>query len=100
MTLAHGASKTPKVHPPLPTQDRSTQQTAQSYKRLRESLRDALPGVEYEANLERMAQQFMVELGWLQERIFPLDIAHPRTTLSAHDLLELADDSTGFGPSP
>jgi hypothetical protein len=47
-----------------------------------------------------MAQQFMVELGWLQERIFPLDIAHPRTTLSAHDLLELADDFYRFRTKP
>jgi hypothetical protein len=49
---------------------------------------------------KRMAQQFMVELGWLQERIFPLDIAHPRTTLSAHDLLELADDFYRFRTKP
>lgn len=76
---------------PVPTQDRPTQ-TSQSYARLRQSLRDAFPGVENEVELERMAEQFMVELGWLQERIFPLYSARPRTTLSAHDLLELADD--------
>ena len=64
----------------------------QSYERLRESLRDAFPGIEYEADLERMAEQFVVELGWLQERIFPLELArHPRATMSAQDLLELAD---------
>jgi transcriptional regulator with XRE-family HTH domain len=82
---------------PPPTQDRPTQ-TAQSYSytRLRQSLRDAFPGVENEVDLERMAQQFMVELGWLQERIFPLDSARPRTTLSAHDLLRLADDFYRF----
>jgi transcriptional regulator with XRE-family HTH domain len=80
---------------PVPTQDRPIQ-TSQSYARLRQRLRDAFPGVENEVDLERMAQQFMVELGWLQERIFPLDIAHPRTTLSAHDLLELADDFYRF----
>jgi hypothetical protein len=65
---------------------------AESYERLRENLRDAFPGIEYEADLERMAEQFVVELGWLQERTFPLEFAQPpRTTLSAHDLLELAD---------
>ena len=80
---------------PVPTQDRPIQ-TSQSYARLRQRLRDAFPGVENEVDLERMAQQFMVELGWLQERIFPLDIAHPRTTLSAHELLELADDFYRF----
>ena len=61
------------------------------YERLREKLRDAFPGVEYDADLERMAEQFVVELGWLQERTFPLEVAHPRARLSAHDLLELAD---------
>ena len=80
---------------PPPTQDRPTQ-TAQSYQRLRRSLRDAFPGVEHEADLERMAEQFMVQLGWLQERIFPLDTTHPRTTLSAHELLGLADDFYRF----
>jgi transcriptional regulator with XRE-family HTH domain len=66
--------------------------TAHSYERLRESLREAFPGIEYEADLERMAEQFVVELGWLQERTFPLDLAQPpRATLSAYDLLELAD---------
>jgi transcriptional regulator with XRE-family HTH domain len=64
----------------------------QSYERLRESLRDAFPGIEYEADLERMAEQFVVELGWLQERTFPLNLAQPpRATLSAQDLLELAN---------
>ncbi len=91
----------PYITPP-PTQERPTRerptQTAQSYSytRLRQRLRDAFPGVENEVDLERMAQQFIVELGWLQERIFPLDIAHPRTTLSTHDLLELADDFYRF----
>jgi transcriptional regulator with XRE-family HTH domain len=80
---------------PPPTQDRPTQ-TAHSYARLRQRLRDAFPEVENEVDLERMAERFMVELGWLQEWIFPLDIAHPRTTLSAHDLLELADDFYRF----
>ena len=64
----------------------------QSYERLRESLRDAFPGIEYEADLERMAEQFVVELGWLQERTFPLELVQPpRATLLAQDLLELAD---------
>jgi transcriptional regulator with XRE-family HTH domain len=64
----------------------------QSYERLRESLRDAFPGIEYEADLERMAEQFVVELGWLQERTFPLELGRaPRATLSARDLLELAE---------
>jgi transcriptional regulator with XRE-family HTH domain len=84
---------------PLPTQERPTQ-TSQSYARLRESLRDAFPEVENNVDLERMAEQFMVELGWLQERIFPLDISHSRTTLSAHDLLELADDFYRFRTKP
>jgi transcriptional regulator with XRE-family HTH domain len=71
--------------------------TAESYERLRENLRDAFPGIEYDADLERMAEQFVVELGWLQERAFPLDIAQPpRATLSAHDLLELADSFYRF----
>jgi transcriptional regulator with XRE-family HTH domain len=62
-----------------------------SYQRLREELRDAFPGIDYEAHLERMAEQFVVELGWLQERTFPLELAQPpRATLSAHDLLHLA----------
>ena len=59
-------------------------------------MRDAFPGVENDVDLERMAEQFMVELGWLQERLFPLDLTPPRTTLSAHDLLELADDFHRF----
>jgi hypothetical protein len=47
-----------------------------------------------------MAELFMVELGWLQTRIFPHHIAHPRTTLSAHELLELADDFYRFRTKP
>ena len=80
---------------PLPTQDQPMQ-TGHSYARLRQSLRDAFPGVEDDVHLERIAERFMVELGWLQERIFPLDLSPPRTTLSAHDLLELADDFYRF----
>jgi len=80
---------------PLPRNDRPTQ-TADSYTRLRQSLSDAYPDVENEVHLERMAEQFMVELGWLQRRIFSHNITHPRTTLSAHDLLELADDFYKF----
>jgi Ser/Thr protein kinase RdoA (MazF antagonist) len=38
----------------------------------------------------------VVQLGWLQERTFPLEIAQPRPTLSAHDLLELADSFYRF----
>jgi transcriptional regulator with XRE-family HTH domain len=83
-----------RITPP-PSQDRPTG-TAQNYERLRENLRDAFPGIEYDADLERMAEQFVVELGWLQERTFPLDIAQPRATLSAHDLLELADSFYRF----
>jgi hypothetical protein len=64
----------------------------QSYEQLREKLRDAFPAIEYDADLERMAEQFVVELGWLQERTFPLELAQPaRATLSAQDLLEFAD---------
>ena len=80
---------------PQPRHDRPTQ-TAHSYARLRQSLSDAYPGVENEVHLERMAEQFMVELGGLQRRFFPHNIIHPRTTLSAHDLLELADDFYRF----
>jgi transcriptional regulator with XRE-family HTH domain len=80
---------------PLPMQDQQTQ-TAHSYARLRQSLRDAFPGVENDVHLECITEQFMVELGWLQERIFPLDLTPPRTPLSAHDLLELADDFYRF----
>ena len=81
---------------PPPSQDR-TAGMAQSYERLRDDLRDAFPGIEYEADLERMAEQFVVELGWLQERTLPLDLAQPpRSTLSAHDLLELADSFYRF----
>ena len=43
-----------------------------------------------------MAEQFMVELGWLQRIIFSHTFTYPRTTLSAHDLLELADDFYRF----
>jgi transcriptional regulator with XRE-family HTH domain len=82
---------------PPPTQDRPTQTAhSYSYARLRQSLRDAFPGVEDDVHLERITEQFMVELGWLQERIFPLDLTPPRTTLLAHDLLELADDFYRF----
>ena len=76
---------------PPPLQDRPAG-TAHSYERLRESLREAFPGIEYEADLERMAEQFVVELGWLQERTLPLEhTERPRSTLSAQELLELAD---------
>jgi transcriptional regulator with XRE-family HTH domain len=79
-----------RITPP-PSQDRPAGMV-ESYERLRENLRDAFPGIEYEADLERMAEQFVVELGWLQERTFPLELAQPpRATLSAQDLLELAD---------
>lgn len=81
---------------PLPRHDRPEQTAAHSYARLRQNLSDAYPGVENEVHLERMAEQFMVELGWLQRRFFPHNITHPRTTLSAHDLLELADDFYRF----
>jgi transcriptional regulator with XRE-family HTH domain len=80
---------------PLPKQDRPTQ-AAHSYAQLRQCLRDAFPGIEYDADLERMAEQFMVELGSLHRRIFPHNITYPRTTLLAHDLLELADDFYRF----
>lgn len=80
---------------PLPRHARP-KQTAHSYTRLRQSLSNAYPGIENEVHLERMAEQFMVELGWLQRRFFPHNITHPRTTLSAHDLLELADDFYRF----
>jgi transcriptional regulator with XRE-family HTH domain len=79
-----------RITPP-PSLDRP-EGTAQSYERLRESLREAFPGIEYEADLERMAEQFVVELGWLQDRTFPLELSEPpRATLSAQELLELAD---------
>ena len=84
-----------RISPP-PSQDRPAGM-AHSYERLRENLRDAFPGIEYDADLERMAEQFVVELGWLQERTFPLELAQPpSTTLSAHDLLELADSFYRF----
>ena len=84
-----------RITPP-PLQERPAR-TAESYERLRENLRDAFPGIEYDSDLERMAEQFVVELGWLQERTFPLELAQPpRATLSAHDLLELADSFYRF----
>jgi transcriptional regulator with XRE-family HTH domain len=84
-----------RITPP-PSQDRPAEMS-ESYERLRENLRDAFPGIEYDADLERMAELFMVELGWLQERTFPLDLAQaPRATLSAHELLELADSFYRF----
>jgi len=84
-----------RITPP-PSQDRPARMV-ESYERLRENLRDAFPAIEYDADLERMAEQFVVELGWLQERTFPLELAHsPRATLSAHDLLELADSFYRF----
>jgi transcriptional regulator with XRE-family HTH domain len=84
-----------RITPP-PSQD-GLAGMAQSYERLRENLRDAFPGIEYDADLERMAEQFVVELGWLQERTFPLEFAQPpSTTLSAQDLLELADSFYRF----
>ena len=82
-----------QISPP-PSLDRpsSSSGTVHSYERLRDELRDAFPGIEYEADLERMAEQFVVELGWLQERTFPLKLVQPpRATLLAQDLLELAD---------
>ena len=79
----------------LPRQERATQ-TAHRYARLRQNLRDAFPGIENEAELERMAEQFVVELGWLQRSTFPHTFSYPRSTLSAHDLLELADDFYRF----
>ena len=82
-----------QISPP-PSLDRpsSSSGAVHSYERLRDELRDAFPGIEYEADLERMAEQFVVELGWLQERTFPLELAQPpRAMLSAQDLLELAD---------
>jgi len=79
-----------RITPP-PSQERPGG-TVESYERLRDALRDAFPGIKYEADLERMAEQFVVELGWLQERTFPLELVQPpRATLSAHDLLKLAD---------
>jgi transcriptional regulator with XRE-family HTH domain len=84
-----------RITPP-PSQDKPAGM-AESYERLRENLRDAFPGIEYDADLERMAEQFVVELGWLQERTFPLELAQPpSTTLSAQDLLELADSFYRF----
>ena len=79
----------------LPRQEQATQ-TAHRYARLRQNLRDAFPGIENEAELERMAEQFVVELGWLQRSTFPHTFTYTRSTLSAHDLLELADDFYRF----
>src|SRR5215208_7590129 len=68
-----------------------------SYERLRDKLRDAFPGIEYEADLERMAEQFVVELGWLQERTYPQEVAPaPCARLSATSLLELAESFYRF----
>ena len=79
-----------RITPP-PSQDRP-EGMVESYEQLREDLRDAFPGIENDANIERMAEQFVVELGWLQERTFPLEHARPaRASLSARDLLELAN---------
>jgi transcriptional regulator with XRE-family HTH domain len=84
-----------RITPP-PSQDRP-EGMVESYQQLRENLRDAFPGIEYDANFERMAEQFVVELGWLQERTFPLDLAQPpRASLSAQDLLELANSFYRF----
>jgi transcriptional regulator with XRE-family HTH domain len=84
-----------RITPP-PSQDRP-EGMVQSYEQLREKLRDAFPAIEYDADLERMAEQFVVELGWLQERTFPLELAQPaRATLSAQDLLELANSFYRF----
>jgi transcriptional regulator with XRE-family HTH domain len=79
----------------LPRQDRTTR-TAHRYAQLRENLRGAFPDIENEADLERRVEQFVVELGWLQRSIFPHNFAYPHTTLSAHDLLQLADDFYRF----
>ena len=86
-----------QISPP-PSHDRlSSSGTVRTYERLRDELRDAFPGIEYEADLERMAEQFVVELGWLQERTFPLELTQsPRGTLLAQDLLELADSFYRF----
>jgi transcriptional regulator with XRE-family HTH domain len=79
-----------RITPP-PSHDRP-EGMVESYEQLRENLRDAFPGIEYDADLERMAELFVVELGWLQERTFPLELSQPpRASLSAHDLLELAN---------
>jgi transcriptional regulator with XRE-family HTH domain len=79
-----------RITPP-PLQERPAGMV-ESYERLLDELRDAFPGIQYEADLERMAEHFVVELGWLQERTFPLELDQcPRATLSAQDLLELAD---------
>ena len=89
-------SPPPPPPPPPAWQDR-TAQRAQSYEGLREKLREAFPGIEYEADLERMAEQFVVELGWLQERTYPLEVAPaPSARLSATSLLELAESFYRF----
>jgi transcriptional regulator with XRE-family HTH domain len=84
------------THITTPPRHEQATQTARRYAWLREDLRDAFPGIENEAQLERMAEQFVVELGWLQRSIFPHSITYPRSTLSAHDLLKLADDFYKF----
>ena len=47
-----------------------------------------------------MAEHFLVELGWLQRSTFPHNFTSPRSTLSAHDLLRLADDFYRFRTEP
>jgi transcriptional regulator with XRE-family HTH domain len=86
----YGANITTPPRPDWPTQ------SAHRYARLRERLRYAFPGIENEVDLERTVEQFVVELGWLQRRIFPHNFAYPSSTLSADDLLELADDLYKF----
>jgi transcriptional regulator with XRE-family HTH domain len=87
----------PPPPPPPPAWQDRTAQRAQSYEGLREKLREAFPGIEYEADLERMAEQFVVELGWLQERTYPLEVAPaPSARLSATSLLELAESFYRF----
>src|SRR5215218_5865437 len=88
---------TNRISPPPPLWQDRTEQRAQSYEGLREKLREAFPGIEYEADLERMAEQFVVELGWLQERTYPLEVAPaPSARLSANSLLELAESFYRF----
>jgi len=85
------------ITPPPPPSQEGPAGMAHSYERLRENLREAFPGIKYDADLERMAEQFVVELGWLQERTFPLELAQPpRPKLSAQDLLELSDSFYRF----
>jgi transcriptional regulator with XRE-family HTH domain len=90
-------SPPPPPPPPPPAWQDRTAQRAQSYEGLREKLREAFPGIEYEADLERMAEQFVVELGWLQERSYPLELTPaPSARLSANSLLELAESFYRF----